>query len=283
MNVIYISSLPHSGSTILDISLSNNKEIFSVGELGNIHLVLNKESPGDYSQKCACGADNLYSCPLWSKVLSDVSFKNFSKNNSSYNDMAFVNLHVKILKNISSNILEKFILDSSKSKERISFYIKLGANIQTIFLYRDPFGQINSLFKYHKSTYSLSKLFLYIIIYIFSNLKLCIGLIFSKKNYISLNYNYWSNNFIQSTNFIGESFGLNIHVNKNIILKKKNAHNVYGNNVKFKSEFTIKEDKTSSIDLPIVFKLFIMLTAYPFYLCLVLFMGKLRFKNKTLS
>ncbi len=65
MKVIYVMGVVRSGTTVLDILLSNHPEIEGVGELGKLlrHGILNKEY-------CACGVRG-NACPFWGQVLAN--------------------------------------------------------------------------------------------------------------------------------------------------------------------------------------------------------------------
>jgi hypothetical protein len=64
VNVVYIMGYGHSGSTMLDILLSNHPNIEGVGELKNLHRA--GWTP-DETRVCACGA-RIHRCPYWCEV-----------------------------------------------------------------------------------------------------------------------------------------------------------------------------------------------------------------------
>ena len=60
--LVYVMGYGRSGSTLLDILLSNHHEVVSVGALANLPTYQRKRLP------CACGS-TLEQCDLWSKIL----------------------------------------------------------------------------------------------------------------------------------------------------------------------------------------------------------------------
>jgi hypothetical protein len=62
--VVYIMGFGHSGSTLLDIVLSNHPHVESVGELKKVHRY---GWTNNNDRRCACGLP-VYQCPYWSEV-----------------------------------------------------------------------------------------------------------------------------------------------------------------------------------------------------------------------
>ena len=67
VKVIFIASLSHSGSTLLDLMLNAHPEVASVGELKQLGRFARLEKP-NRQLRCTCGAENLMSCEFWTKV-----------------------------------------------------------------------------------------------------------------------------------------------------------------------------------------------------------------------
>ena len=61
ITVIYISGDGHSGSTLLDILIGSQKNVFGAGELNNI------SREGLLKEFCSCGEQLCY-CELWSDI-----------------------------------------------------------------------------------------------------------------------------------------------------------------------------------------------------------------------
>ena len=67
LKVIFIASLSHSGSTLLDLMLNAHPDVVSVGELKQLGRFARFEKPGR-RLRCTCGAESLVSCDFWSRV-----------------------------------------------------------------------------------------------------------------------------------------------------------------------------------------------------------------------
>ena len=67
VKVIFIASLSHSGSTLLDLMLNAHPEVASVGELKQLGRFARLEKP-NRQLRCTCGAESLLSCKFWTRV-----------------------------------------------------------------------------------------------------------------------------------------------------------------------------------------------------------------------
>ncbi|MDZ7721966.1 MAG: hypothetical protein U5R06_03840 [candidate division KSB1 bacterium] len=71
--VIFILSVGHSGSTLLDISLGQFKNTFSTGELKHLTWQYYRKIENiDSVQKCTCG-EYFDNCIVWSNVINDLA------------------------------------------------------------------------------------------------------------------------------------------------------------------------------------------------------------------
>jgi len=75
--VIFILSVGHSGSTLLDIMLGQFNNIFSTGELKHLTWQYYRQITNDpTTQKCTC-SKSFDQCEVWSKVIDDLAnFRN---------------------------------------------------------------------------------------------------------------------------------------------------------------------------------------------------------------
>ena len=152
--IIYIASLPHSGSTLLDLLLGSHSRIESLGEISKLkryaEAPVSGAEPGK-KQKCTCGAPSIWQCPHWSKVEAALR-----KRNSSLRDLALTSANRRRFRRdnelLYAAVLEasgkKFVVDSSKSVTRLKMLLEADAfELYPVFLYRQPHGQINSMIK----------------------------------------------------------------------------------------------------------------------------------------
>ncbi|MFX0137987.1 MAG: sulfotransferase [Candidatus Hodarchaeota archaeon] len=145
INVIYILSAGHSGSTLLDLILGSHSQIVGIGELNNYYSTI--ESSHD---QCSCGK-KLDNCEFWNKVMKnskqpslkiDCPFyyyllgkdryllekTNFSSsrlikmNKNSLKE--YIEQNEEIYSNIANQTGKKFIVDSSKCPIRAEILLK---------------------------------------------------------------------------------------------------------------------------------------------------------------
>lgn len=108
--ILYITSLGHSGSTLLDLLSGTIPGVFSMGEVKRLSWqLLQGEIPTDPQTYCSCG-DNFKNCVFWGKILDEINQENsvdvfnnpreydFSLNSNivRYKDK----LHIKIINKI---------------------------------------------------------------------------------------------------------------------------------------------------------------------------------------
>ena len=175
MKVLYITSLSHSGSTLLDGLLNAHPEIISIGEvkqLGRFSRFEKLRGPPVQTRRkvqsfrpghrCTCGAETLWTCPLWSKVskLTEAScgHRIDQLNVENYKDVEGFNRdNAALFKAVAKVSRKDYIVDSSKHRDRLSLLLaNPDLDVFPIFLLRNPKGQICSSLR--KNLGDLSKL-----------------------------------------------------------------------------------------------------------------------------
>jgi hypothetical protein len=163
--IIFIAGAGRSGSTLLDITLGNIKNHFSLGEL--IFFVENGLINNEY---CSCGS-KVVDCEFWSKILMEWNKSRILTNeefvNAQYsllrNKKTLLNLYyclfpkkkhadyLKDLKTLYSVIFEvsgmNILIDSSKNVQYINQLKRLPFKLKVIHLKRSFFGVLNSVKK----------------------------------------------------------------------------------------------------------------------------------------
>ena len=130
MKVVFISSLERSGSTILDLSLSQYPEVISLGEIWRTIQPHGATLDSVRNQLCSCGV-TAKSCPLWGPVLDALSNMNPK---SSLTDCYQTMLNVVQVKTGGNVIL----VDSSKSIQALNALKNIQEfEIQVIYTIRD--------------------------------------------------------------------------------------------------------------------------------------------------
>lgn len=106
--VLYILSVGHSGSTLLDILLSQLNAAFSCGELKHITWQWYREDNGIADEECICTCGKpFHDCALWSKVLNEISSK--YQVESKQLPVSFLIKHLDDLSYFENNLRKKVI------------------------------------------------------------------------------------------------------------------------------------------------------------------------------
>jgi Sulfotransferase family len=161
LKIIFIASLSHSGSTLLDLMLNAHPDVVSVGELKQLGRFARFEKPGRRRLRCTCGAETLISCDFWSRVsaltkaqigrtIRDLNVEDYD-NVDTFNED-----NVALFEAIATVAGKSKVVDSSKQVTRLARLLEIpDLDVFPIFLLRDPKGQICSS---QKDSSSLVKL-----------------------------------------------------------------------------------------------------------------------------
>lgn len=153
IKVIYIASLGHSGSTLVDMLLSSHSQIFSVGEVVNLsslaHMTRTDRTIHKLGNECTCGAETIWQCPFWLRVEAilkerwDLSLRDLELKPSNIESFARDNR--VLFEAVGEASGTRYIVDSSKDPYRLQALIDADVvDIIPIHLFRDPRGMINS-------------------------------------------------------------------------------------------------------------------------------------------
>ena len=149
VKVVFIASLSHSGSTLLDLMLNAHPDVASVGELKQLGRFARLEKP-NRRLRCTCGADSLLTCEFWTKVSAltkAATGRTIGELNvEDYKDKAqFDEDNVALFQAIAAVSGKRYVVDSSKQVTRLALLLENPAlDVYPIFLIRDPKGQICS-------------------------------------------------------------------------------------------------------------------------------------------
>jgi hypothetical protein len=149
LRVIFIASLSHSGSTLLDLMLNAHPDVVSVGELKQLGRFARFEKQGR-RLRCTCGAASLFDCDFWSRVsaLTDLAIGRTIRelNVEDYGDRdTFNEDNVALFQAIATVAGKSNIVDSSKHVTRLARLLESpDLDVFPVFLLRDPKGQICS-------------------------------------------------------------------------------------------------------------------------------------------
>jgi hypothetical protein len=154
-SVIYIASLPHSGSTLLDLILGSHSQIENLGEIGRLGRYAVSPAvplPSAQGRRCTCGAASIWQCPYWLKIDAvlrqkmDGGLRRLAL--AASDQVAFSENNLLLFNAVQQVTGINVLIDSSKSVARLQKILKM-RDIKPIvvFLYRDPHGQIYSMMK----------------------------------------------------------------------------------------------------------------------------------------
>lgn len=124
LKVIYVMSLGHSGSTLLDMILSSNSKVIGLGEVRNT-LLRAREA----QNACTCTA-SWETCPVWSTVIANQRTSGPSARKSGFN------LLIDQVQSQFSAITH--LVDSSKTKAGLGGWkAQKNIDIRILFLFKD--------------------------------------------------------------------------------------------------------------------------------------------------
>ena len=124
LKIIYIASLGHSGSTLLDLLISGHPDVVSIGEAKNLNP---RTSP---TIDCACPAKRLRDCPFWKRVdarlqrRASLRFRDLDL--ASADAATFLAHNVAFFGAVSELTGRRIIVDSSKSSSRLARLLAAG-------------------------------------------------------------------------------------------------------------------------------------------------------------
>ena len=147
IKVIYITSLGHSGSTLLDVLLNQHTELQSVGEI----MFLDEWMTEDLL--CSCG-ESLRQCPFWTRVIAN-SVPALGPMSGTH----YVDNSRSVFKAIKESANCQFIVDSSKSPQRLAHLLSDSRfDVRVIHLIRNGLAVTHSLRKSHARPGTKNKL-----------------------------------------------------------------------------------------------------------------------------
>ncbi len=134
IKLIYIVSLGHSGSTLLDVLLNQHSKIQSVGE------VTFYDEWVRYDHLCSCGKP-LKQCPFWLEAAAENNEPIGDIDQPAYGDRSFT-----LLQGVANSTGAQVLVDSSKSLQRLK---KLKSDprldVIPIHLVRNGYAVVNAL------------------------------------------------------------------------------------------------------------------------------------------
>jgi hypothetical protein len=148
LKVVYITSMGHSGSTLLDLLISAHSRVASVGEIKNL---VSLREPG-----CSCQARTVWECPFWARVgrvfeaSTGVPLRQARILDDA--DPEYGTHNRELFRAVAGITGKNVIVDSSKSTERLRRLLRSGAvELFVIHLVRGPQGVAYSFIRKGRS------------------------------------------------------------------------------------------------------------------------------------
>lgn len=140
--IIYVMSLSHSGSTLVDLTLSRHPRVTGLGEIEAV--LRNREQTHEGTEyDCSCGA-TMSSCPVWAQLEAASEFTPPIGNLDKY----------RALTDLPALMESEALVDSSKSLRHLERLRNLEQSgdieLFTIFLVRDARGWTTSVARRHR-------------------------------------------------------------------------------------------------------------------------------------
>jgi len=232
IDLIYIASPGHSGSTLLDLLLSAHSEIFSVGEI--------KQLAPTWNRPCTCNAPTIWECKFWQQV-DTVMKRGGSRGLVDINVMSddpkqFAEDNWSVLSATREVSGASILLDSSKNISRLK---KLDAvpniNLHRIRLQRNPGGVVYSNVKKGRSWLDAARQT--------KNNAMSAEKYFSNKPHTIIKYEDLARNPEQEISRLLNVVGLNIEENQIQNHRNHERHNIGGNRMRFSGSAEIKLDE----------------------------------------
>ncbi len=141
MNILFISSLERSGSTILDLKLSGYSNVLSLGEVWRVIKPHGSSLDSVFSRECTCGKQAMQ-CSFWSPVLKKIS---------QLGDDADLSQRYAVLLDVALELYGEdiVIVDSSKSIQALQSLTLLNlsqkTSVRVLHTIRDVRGWMDSI------------------------------------------------------------------------------------------------------------------------------------------
>ena len=159
LTLIYIAGEVRSGTTVLDLLLSDHHEVFSVGELSHLEDFIEKKNTGkSYNWECSCGKQ-VQDCPFWTSI-TDTFEKECKKDIKTLTNKNYSNVrNLEIAENcwtLISIVSKKRdvvnIVDASKDFLQLKYLLKRrdGNVIKIVHVIRDSRAVAFSKSKWEK-------------------------------------------------------------------------------------------------------------------------------------
>jgi hypothetical protein len=129
MNVVFISSLSHSGSTLLDLLLGTHPKLIGLGEIYKVIGFSENQLDSERSMRCTCG-QKVDDCRFWSPTFDEL------QKHAELNLQEKYRLLLDVFRNIFGE--DYYLVDSSKYNAPLSLLVNMDeVQLSVIHLIKD--------------------------------------------------------------------------------------------------------------------------------------------------
>lgn len=281
INVIYITSQGHSGSTLLTLLLGGHSEIFAIGEANafseqrriaryqkflkaqqNRTIKKSQIYESHLEKNCMCGAASVKVCPVWSKINShllnnyQLSLESLDVNHPD--DEIFNNHNLALFKSIAAVAGVSYVVDAAKEFKRMKRLQCIDElKVRPIHLRRSAHGYVYSGVKRKLPWWK------YIRSYTLREIER--NLFLAQKDHYFLQYESMALHANYTTQSIMQWLDLPFDPNQ-MNWSENKQHLIAGNHMRFNNSAAIRLDEKWKKSLPLYLKVIISILTIPVYL-----------------
>jgi hypothetical protein len=257
--IVYIASVTHSGSTLLDLVLGSHSQLQSLGELKVLCRAKQEKRERVLADRCSCGARDKLGCPFWCAVeerLRHTLGGGLRDLDVDHPDPATFIAHNRALFDaIVRAGGTPWIVDSSKSPRRLGRL--LGArvfDVRPVHLTRSPYGVTYSHTKKGRSTVRGALRY--------AKTQLALERLLSREPHLALRYEDFVASPADETTRIMSYLGLPFEADQ-LDWSAPAHHTLCGNHMRFAPTSEIRSDEAWREELSAVQKAVIGVLTWP--------------------
>jgi len=232
VELVYIASPGHSGSTLLDLMLSSHSGLFSVGEI--------KQLSPSWQRRCTCGAPSVWACPFWQAIDDRLGREHGTRladlDVMCDDDARFARDNEAIFRAVLSETGAHALIDSSKNLKRLK---RLGASgrfrITPLRLRRSACGVVYSNVKKGRPWFEAAR-------QVKAN-ALAAEKYFATHDHISIWYERLASDPSGELRGVMDAIGLAYEPGQIEDFKSGERHNVGGNRMRFDGDTRVRLDE----------------------------------------
>ncbi|HKJ89357.1 MAG TPA: sulfotransferase [Gammaproteobacteria bacterium] len=156
MKVVYVTGLGRSGTTLLDVLLNAHSEMAGVGEVHKLRKFArlqrqkNPRSTDRIGNSCACGAEDIWKCPFWTRVNAELEARMGRRLDDldleARDPAAFRKDNRELFQAVAAAAGVDHVVDSSKRVSRLRRLLRdPEIEVLPVHVMRNPKGRANSV------------------------------------------------------------------------------------------------------------------------------------------